>query len=297
MIKIERPTCYLEIFEAEIGKGRLIAHLVLNRPDRANAFNAEMIEQLEELASLAAHYDELSALVIKGEGKHFSAGADLSWMKNAIELSYDENLKDAARLARLMESVVNLPCPTLALVQGSTYGGGLGLIASCDFSIATSTAKFCLSEVKVGLLPAVILPYLGRKMPLGQLNRLAMTAEVFSAKEALEYGLVQVVCAQDKLKEQWHHHLQLLLQAGPQAQKRFKILLRQTRELGFKGSDKTVDAIALARTSPEAQAGIKAFLAKEAPPFACQFQPSSESRTIDNRHEGSENPESREPHK
>lgn len=267
MIRIERPHCYLTIIQPDPGHERLIATLVLNRPDRANAFNAAMIEQLTELTSLTAQYDELAALLVVGAGKHFSAGADLEWMQSSAQLSQEQNLHDARKLSNLMETLNHIACPTLAVVSGSAFGGAVGLVGACDFAIAAEDARFCLSEVKVGLLPAVILPYLGRKMQYGELLRLGLGASVFSGKDAVRSGLVQLAVAREGLWQAVRDQLACLLFGAPKAQRQLKSLLRSLRANRFVQSDATVEAIAAARASDEGQAGLGAFLRKEKPPF------------------------------
>lgn len=243
-----------------------LATLVLNRPNHANAFSAQMMEEITFHMETVARRTRCRGLIITGAGKHFSAGADLTWMQSSASLSYNDNVKDSNRLATMFESVVHLPVPTIALVRGATYGGAVGLVACCDFAIAHTQAKFCLSEARLGLLPAVISPYLARKMKPGQLRRHALTGRVFSADEACAFGLVEVV-AQDDLSDVVHTELQNLIHCGPEAQKAVSHLLTSLRGDLYPQSQDTVHAIAKARTSEEGQSGLRSFFSKTQPPW------------------------------
>lgn len=244
-------------------KNAKIAVMALNRPQQANAFNGEMLERIIICLDEVSNNPDCRALIVKGEGKHFSGGADLNWMQNSIKLGYEENFAEARKMAAMFEALYRLPIPTIAIVQGAAFGGAVGLIACCDFSICTDTAKLCLSEAKMGILPAVIMPYLGKKMQPGALKRLSMTARVFAPLEAKEYGLVEVVCPEDKLEQCVQSELSLLLQGGPLAHRSLKNLFQILSEANFKQSDTTATSIAKARQSDEAQAGFKAFFAKK----------------------------------
>jgi len=159
-----------------------------------------------------------------------------------------------------------LPIPTIAAIKGAVYGGGIGLVACCDFAIAHSSAQFCLSEARLGLIPAVIFPYLGRKMKPGQLRRLSLSAKIFSAEEALQYGLIEVL-AGETFDAVLRSEINNILSCGPDAQKSLKQLYSTLRQSNFKQSDITQEAIAEARTSPEGQAGLTAFFEKTTPPW------------------------------
>ncbi len=246
------------------GGGR-IARLELNRPEQANAFSSAMMTEItEHLKSLAAMTD-VRALVITGSGKHFSAGADLNWMKTSAKLSYDENIKDASKLLEMFESLFNLTIPKIALIRGAAYGGAVGMIACCDYAIASQEAKFCLSEVKLGLLPAVIAPYLLRKMKAGMLKRFALTGMVFSARDAFEAGLVEIVT--DSPDQKLADELSALLTCSLTAQTSINQLFASLRENAFKQSHQTVEAIAKARTSKDGQDGLSCFFSKTEPPW------------------------------
>ncbi|MCX6124494.1 MAG: enoyl-CoA hydratase-related protein, partial [Proteobacteria bacterium] len=179
----------LEFHAVRDGSTDSLAILILNRPSHANSFSAQMMEEITFHLETVGRREDCRCLLITGAGKHVSGGADLSWMQASAKLSYNENIKDAARLTSMFESVYHLQMPTVAAIRGAVYGGALGLIACCDFAVAHDQARFCLSEAKLGLLPAVIMPYLARKMRLGQLRRHSLTGRIFSALEAQQFGL------------------------------------------------------------------------------------------------------------
>ena len=244
--------------------------LTLNRPEVSNAFNAEMISEIcQHFETITSQGEACRALVIKGAGKHFSGGADLEWMKRSSELGYDENLAEADKLSVLFASLCHLPVPTLAVVHGAAFGGAVGLVACCDFAIALDDAKFCLSEVRVGVVAAVILPYLADKMSPGQLRRYVLTGRVFTSREALDSGLVQRTVSQGRLDEALREELELLLKGSPTAQRTFKSLHQGVQKGPFdhwKLQQKTmVETIARMRVSPSGQKGMQAFLTKSTP--------------------------------
>jgi len=249
---------------------RGVARLTLDRPEVHNAFDDALIGELN------AHLERLHALTERGEvrlvvlgsdGKHFSAGADLNGMKRMIDYSFDDNLKDARELARLMQQLDALPCPTLCRVQGAAYGGAVGLAACCDVVIAANKAKFCLSEVRIGLSPAVISPYVQRAIGPRQMRRYALTAEVIDAATAQALGLVHEVAEGAELDTRVDQMIDRLLAASPQAQRATKALLAQVAR--DPDSDATVDAtcrtISELRVSREGQEGLAAFFDKRPP--------------------------------
>jgi methylglutaconyl-CoA hydratase len=250
----------------QLAGGGRIARLELNRPEQANAFSSQMMEEITKHALDVAQATDVRALVMSGHGKHFSAGADLNWMQASAKLSYEENVTDATQLRSMFESIANLPIPKIAAVRGATYGGAVGLVACCDFAIATESARFCLSEAKLGLLPAVIAPYLLRKMSPGHLRRLALTSRVFDAKEAKEAGLIEVI-ATGELDDAVKTELNSLLACGPEAQRAIHKLLNHLRDHAARQGDETVAAISKARTSPEGQSGLASFFTKTNAPW------------------------------
>lgn len=246
---------------------RGVASLVLNRPEVHNAFDDLMIAELiAQLDSLAAD-NQVKVLVLKSNGKNFSAGADLNWMRSMAKKDYQQNLDDAAGLASLMHKLDTFPKPTLVLVQGAAFGGAVGLVACCDIALAEENASFCLSEVKIGLIPAVISPYVMRALGERQSRRYFLTAERFNASTAATLGLVHQVVSNDTLENQAEPLVQALLQNSPAAVSAAKNLLQQiyNKNINNEVIAHTTQAIAEIRVSAEGQEGLSAFLEKRKP--------------------------------
>lgn len=258
---MERP-----FFLEEIDQ-RGVAHIALTRPDKHNAFNAELISELTSSLQGYDRDDRVRLLLLTAQGKSFSAGGDLNWMQAMAEKSEPENLEDARRLARLMETLDGFAKPTMALVQGAAIGGGLGLVACCDLVVANDSATFALSETRLGLIPAVIQPYVATAIGQRQATRYALTAERFSAKEAYRLGLVHELTAWHDLRTKGEELIQELLKGGPHAQIEAKAHLRwlRGRAPGAEVSEDAAQRIARLRASTEGQEGIAAFLAKRRP--------------------------------
>ncbi|HZH44476.1 MAG TPA: enoyl-CoA hydratase-related protein [Lysobacter sp.] len=244
-----------------------VARLRLNRPELHNAFDAELIATLTAALRDLAVDAAVRAVVIEGEGASFSAGADLNWMRGMARASEAENREDALALAGLMRALDELPKPTIARVHGAAFGGGVGLVACCDIAIGTPDAKFGLTESKLGLLPAVISPYVIAAIGARQARRWFATAEMFGADVALQIGLLHQVVPAAALDAAVQKQLDLLLKAGPVATAQAKALVR--RVAGEHDRDR-LDAdnaalIAALRVSAEGQEGIGAFLEKRKP--------------------------------
>lgn len=241
----------------------VLAIVTLNRPEKANALNEEMIESFQVVLDKIQQEKNCRLMLLKGNGSHFCSGADLGWMKKSASLSYEENIRDAEGLSKVFEKLADLPFPTLALAKGSTAGGGLGLLAACDLVVAEEKANFSLKEVRVGLLPAIILPYLVSKMQHACLHRFGLTAEVFSAQEALQYGLITHVCKDRDIDPTLQNIMNLLLQGAPNAQAKYKNLLKTLiHSKGSKMHFTCVEAIAKARCGEEGQKGLASILSK-----------------------------------
>lgn len=249
----------------------VVAVLSLHRPQAANAFNGEMVQELTTHLNTAAKNARCRLLVLKGTGRNFCAGADLNWMKDFAALNFAQNVAEAKVLSNMYEALYHFPRPTIAVVQGAAYGGAVGLVAACDTAIATEDARFCLSEVRVGLIPAVILPYVAKKISTGQMQRHTLSGRVFKAAEAKEFGLVQQVCAPLLLAKLLEEGINQFLLASPEAQAMAKLLYHELQNDGFSQSEKTADAIAKIRTSSGGQAGIKAFFNKQKPSWALEL--------------------------
>lgn len=242
-----------------------IAEVVLNRPDKRNAFDDVIIQQLISTLAEVNADNRVKVVILRSEGKHFSAGADLAWMRRMADNSHQENLDDARQLARLMEVLNTLQKPVIGLVQGAAYGGAVGLAACCDIVIATATASFCLSEVKLGLIPAVISPYVVRAIGERQARRYFISAEVFTAAQAREFGLVHIVCDDvEAMDARCNDMLEQLAMNGPEAMKAAKDLVFAVSHKAIDGEviEDTARRIADIRVGAEGQEGLSAFLNK-----------------------------------
>ena len=244
-----------------------ICKISFNRPEVKNAFNAELIEDLHQALAVASKNIDVRVVTISGVGGTFCGGGDLNWMKNAVSLSRDENVKDAQRLADLLNQLYNFPKPTIAIVEGAAIGGGFGIAACCDLVLAESGAFFQLSEAKLGLAPAVISPYVIRSIGTRNALALSLTAERISAQRALELGLVYALSTKEHLEDQKLALCRALLEAGPNAASAIKALFKSETDAEVSPSEieRTVKCIAELRVSPEGQEGIKAFLEKRKP--------------------------------
>jgi methylglutaconyl-CoA hydratase len=244
-----------------------LASITLNRPERHNAFDDAMLKELLSALQQIAQDSNIRLVLLKANGKSFSAGADINWMQRMVDYSYQENIADAQLLADVMEALASLPQPTVAVVQGAAFGGGVGLVACCDIAIAADQVEFCLSEVKLGLIPAVISPYLVNVLGHKTALRYALTAERFTAEQACEMGLITEVVAQDALEARTADWIQLFSHCAPTALRECKKLYQQLAQASTPEARKalTVETIARVRVSPEGQEGLAAFLAKRKP--------------------------------
>lgn len=243
-----------------------VASLVLNRPEVHNAFDDALIGELNTAIDQFHAAPNVRVLVIRAEGKSFSAGADLTWMKRMAACSEEENIADAQELERLMHGLHDFPKPTLAIVQGAAFGGAVGLVSCCDIAIASDNASFSLSEVKLGLAPAVISPFVIAAIGPRQASRYFLTAERFSASRALEMELLHEVTTPDQLHATADKLIQTLLANGPEALTASKALIRHVvPSTDDELRDYTTSLIAHLRTSPEGQEGLSAFFEKRAP--------------------------------
>lgn len=254
--------------------------LWLNRPDKNNAFNAQMIRELNIALERIQSDDNLRFLLLRARGRHFSAGADLAWMQASANLDYNTNLGDARELGELMYNLAKLKLPSLAVVQGAAYGGALGLISCCDMAIGADDAQFCLSEVRIGLAPAVISPFVVQAIGERHTRRYALTAERFDGRRAREIGLLAECYAAAELEGQVQHWVANLLLNSPQAMCVSKDLLREVGhgELTPALRRYCENAIARIRVSPEGQEGLRAFLHKREPGWRGENNNKGESR-------------------
>ncbi|MCZ4282511.1 enoyl-CoA hydratase/isomerase family protein [Kiloniella laminariae] len=236
----------------------------MNRPDIHNALDEVMIAELTDAFTTLGKDISVRAIVLAGRGKSFSAGADLGWMKRAATFSEEENRQDALKLAKMLQAIAHCSKPVIARVQGAAFGGGVGLTAAADIAIAGEHAKFCLSEVKLGLVPATIAPYVVAAMGERQARRYFLTAEVIRAERAREIGFVHESCADDQLDVMITEILAALKLAAPDAVDVAKDLIRSVsnRQLDEKLMGETAELIARQRLAPEAREGLTAFFEK-----------------------------------
>lgn len=241
-----------------------VAQVTMSRPDVFNAFDERMIQELGVAFRALAKDPEVRAIVLAGAGKHFSAGADLQWMKRASTADTDWNLSDARRFADTLSCIEACPKPTIARVQGAALGGGVGLACACDIAIAADKATFSVSEAKFGILPAVIGPHLVNAVGRRNARRLALTATRIGASEARQIGLVQEIVEADQLDAAIDVALADLLICGPTAQQEIKVLFSRLYVGPVDSSvrELTAQTIARVRTSEEAKEGFSAFLEK-----------------------------------
>ncbi|UCD18925.1 MAG: enoyl-CoA hydratase/isomerase family protein [candidate division WOR-3 bacterium] len=241
-------------------------YVTLNRPDVHNAFNEVMIRELAEAFDEIEMQPEIRAVVLSGEGKSFCAGADLNWMRRVKDYSYDDNLRESLELAEMLYKIYASSKPTIARVNGAAIGGGTGLVAVCDIAVAASTAKFSFSEVKLGLIPACISPYVVNKCGEGRCREFFLTGERLTADRALTAGLINAVATSEELDAAVDKYLVQLLSSGPEAMKTCKELLRKVPQMSHDDVKKyTAEVIARIRISDEGQEGMAAFLEKRKP--------------------------------
>ena len=229
-----------------------LLRITLARPERRNAFDAELIRELTEAFS---DVDDARAVVLAGDGESFCAGADVDWQRSAIDLSYDENVEDALRLYRMLATIDSCPAPVVARVQGYALGGGSGLVCCTDVAVAAPAAVFGFSEVKLGIVPAVISPFVFPRIGTAAARRFFLTGERFDAETALRIGLVHQLAAD--LDASIDSLVGELLSAGPEATRAAKRLIRERPD-----GERAARLAAKLRTSPEGQEGLRAFLDK-----------------------------------
>jgi methylglutaconyl-CoA hydratase len=243
-----------------------IARVVFNRPEVHNAFNSKMIGEIADAFEKIRSDESVRMVILTGKGKSFCAGADINWMREIIAYSYEQNLEESLQLAEVLHKIYALPKPTIAMVNGTAIGGGNGFLSACDISVASEEAKFGLSEVKIGLVPAAISPYVMRRIGESKAREYFLTGKRISARKALEIGLVNEVVPQDQLEETVQDIADLLLTSGPEAIAACKELIDKTTRMNFEEVKKfTAEMIANLRISPEGQEGMAAFLEKRKP--------------------------------
>src|SRR5215471_16366447 len=246
-----------------------VALVLLNRPDVHNAFNDDLIKQVTETFAELGQRDEVRAVVLAGSGKSFCAGADLNWMKRMVQYSYEENLADARAIGEMFLAIAKCSKPVIARVHGAALGGGAGLVAACDIGIAIESVQFGFTEVKVGIIPAIISPFVIAKIGQGRAREFFITGERFLAPVAMNIGLIQHVASHElALDALVESKIAQIMTSAPGAIAAAKELIfgvaaqRLDASLGF-----AADAIARTRAGDEAQAGMRAFLERQKPPW------------------------------
>lgn len=243
---------------------RGVATVTIKRPEKHNAFDDVVIAKLRDAFDSLAARSDVRVVVLGSEGKSFSAGADLGWMQRMVEYDYGHNMKDAELLAAMLAALHDLPQPTIARIQGAAFGGAVGLVSCCDMAIASEQASFCLSEVKIGLIPATISPYVIKAIGERACKRYFVTAERFSAAEAHRLGLVSEVVSPEQLDARIDALVATLLNNGP-------VAVREAKDLAISFAGKEISAaliadscarIAHSRVSEEGQEGLAAFFEK-----------------------------------
>ncbi len=246
---------------------RYVATVTLNRPDVRNAFNETVIAELTEAFRALGSDDKVRAIVLAGNGPAFCAGADLNWMKKMASYSDDENRADALALARMLHTIWSCPRPVIARIQGDTYAGGVGLVAACDVAVAAENVHFCLSEARLGLLPATISPYVIRAMGEQAARRYFITAERFDAAEGLRLGFLHAVVPVEGLDAKVSEVATALVGNSPNAVRESKRLVQEVagRVIDTDLLADTAERIAKVRASEEGREGVRSFLEKRSP--------------------------------
>jgi methylglutaconyl-CoA hydratase len=248
-----------------------VAHVALDRPEVRNAFDAALIEELRETFEALGADASVRAIVLSGNGASFCGGADINWMRASLELSREENLEDARRLSRMLRTLDRVPKPLIARVHGAALGGGAGLVAVCDVALASDDALFGFTETKLGILPAVISPFVLAKIGRSQARALALTGERFGAARALAIGLVHEVTPLAELDAAVARVVREVRSASPTGVAAAKRLLAEVAESQYDDTlETTAAAIALQRTSAEGQDGLRAFLERRKPAWALE---------------------------
>lgn len=246
-----------------------VARITLNRPEVHNAFNAVLITELTRAFEEVKADPSIRVVVLTGKGKSFCAGADLNWMREIVHYSFEQNLEESLQLAECLHTIFALPKPTVAMVNGTAIGGGNGLLAACDMAVAADEAVFGLSEVKIGLVPAAISPYVIRKIGESRAREYFLTGKRIPAKKAKEIGLVNDVVPRPELENKVQELVDLLLTSGPEALASCKELIFKVPGMSLEEAKEfTARMIANLRVSAEGQEGMAAFLEKRKPGWA-----------------------------
>jgi len=247
----------------EIQRENDIVTIYLNRPEVHNAMSEQLMKELSTCFNDLSNDDKTRIVILTGKGKSFCAGADLNWMKSMVNYSKEENIRDSRLLVSLYDSIYNCPKPVIGRVNGHAFGGGLGLFAVCDIAIAVPDCKFAFSEVKLGIIPAVISTYIARRVNLSNMRRLFISGERFDAEYAKNIGLIDFIVSEEELDKKIEFYIKLLHSSGPIAIREVKKLIDSFEITDIENyKDHTVEKISELRISEEGQEGINAFLEK-----------------------------------
>ncbi|MBU6997168.1 MAG: enoyl-CoA hydratase/isomerase family protein [Theionarchaea archaeon] len=242
-----------------------VLHVVLNRPDVYNAFNEQVIEELTECFTRIPQ-NESHCVVLTGNGRHFCAGADLGWMQKVASYTKEENSEDSRKMALMFETIDRCPKPVIGRVNGSAFGGGVGLTAVCDYVVCSEKAHFAFSEINLGIVPAVISTYVLPKIGISRGRALFLSGERFTAHDAVAMGLVHTVCPAEELDRVCEEKVEILRSSGPRAMAAVKEMMRKWSALPREEYARyTTELIASLRASEEGKEGISAFLEKRRP--------------------------------
>lgn len=274
-----KEPAYVNYVSLETQQGDLspyrIANLVINRPHQANAFDGETLIRVTQLLEEIKQEKGIRLVLFQAEGANFTGGADLKWMLASSKMNHHDNVEEATKLTTMFETLSHMEVPTAALVKGASYGIGVGIVACCDFAIAEDTATFSLNEARLGLIPAVVLPYINRKADCGQLRRHVLGGRTFSADEAKEFGILQVVAPKSDIEHITRGEVNQLLLSSPEAQASYKRLQKYLGNNSYQQGPYTAAAIAIARASDFGQIGLRSYLQNEPAPWVCQVPETS----------------------
>lgn len=269
----------------QINRNRPVIQISMNRPDQHNALIPELILELDRALDDISLMEEIFFIVLCGKGESFCAGADMNWFAGAEGRSLEQNAAHYEMFAQLLLKLYQVPQVTIALARGSVYGGGIGLMAACDFVIAEAGTRFMFSEVKRGLLPATILPFISKRLSVQKMRHWMLTGSLFTASEAVEAGLVDFMAEDDQVEPTLHDFIASFNEASPAAIRKAKKMINQiaSGNIDVKDTDLTSTTLAVALLSPDGQEGIHSFLEKRKPKWK-DHTPQKKSSTLKFNH-------------